>query len=145
MNSEPFTVSINVDDAHIFDFNTSYQTLANVLSVHFQTWRGEDELVDPDDLSAEHYLCRVPGREFEDDEEKWVPWPKKSESPRRIPNSYTGRVPVVRPAGEGRRRARGQLRAPFLDPVTTFPPQGKERIYRYYRPSSARKQRTSLP
>jgi len=82
-SSEPFTVFIDVDDAHIFNFET----------VYFQTWYGE-ELVDPEDPSAGHHLDHVLGHQFEDDEKEWVPWPKKSKSCE-ISYSYTGRVAVV--------------------------------------------------
>ncbi|KAG8216422.1 hypothetical protein J3R82DRAFT_6527 [Butyriboletus roseoflavus] len=67
--SAAFTISINVDDTHIPNFETYYQTLANSLTITLETPRREDEDVDPDDPSGERDFGWGP--RFEDDEKAW--------------------------------------------------------------------------
>lgn len=115
--SEEFTVPIELNDAHVTNFDTYYETLSNSLSITLQipSWAEVDE-VDPDDPLGERDPHIGGRRLFEDDEEAWVPWEKSTPGMPRMSLSYSGSVSiVVHPAGEAQHCL--SMSAPALDQV----------------------------
>lgn len=100
--SARFTIPIELDDTHITNFDTYYQTLANQLTITLNIPRAVDEEADLDDPPSEHDFGFGWDQLIEDDEEAWVPWEKNSAfGMPRISGSYSGSVPVaVYPEGE---------------------------------------------